>query len=111
MSPTDRIERKTLLRAPRSRVWRAIADSQEFGIWFGAKMDAPFSPGSRVTGKITNPGYDHLSMEIWIEKVEPERLFSFRWHPFAIDPTVDYSNEPTTLVEMTLSDGDGGTMV
>src|SRR5438067_327815 len=109
-STTDRIERKKLLRAPRARVWKAIADSKQFGAWFGAKMEGEFSPGAHVTGKIAFKGAE-LTMEIWIEKVEPERLFSYRWHPFAIDPAVDYSNEKTTLVEMTLADQDGGTLL
>jgi uncharacterized protein YndB with AHSA1/START domain len=110
-SSTDRIEKKTLLRAPRSRVWRAISDAAEFGQWFGVKLEGAFVPGARVTGKLTNKDYAHLTLEMWIEKVEPERTFSYRWHPFAIDTSVDYSKEPTTLVEFTLSDADGGTLL
>lgn len=105
---TDRIEKKIVLRAPRSRVWRAIADAKEFGSWFGVQLESAFSPGARVGGQITISGYDHLRVEIWIEKIEPERVFSFRWHPNATDPGVDYSAEPTTLVEFTLEDTDGG---
>ncbi len=104
----DRIERKIVLMAPRSRVWRAIADAAEFGSWFGVKLEAPFAPGAQVTGRITSRGYEHVVMSITIERIEPERLFSFRWHPYAIEPGVDYSSEPTTLVEFTLDEAAGG---
>jgi uncharacterized protein YndB with AHSA1/START domain len=106
---TDRIEKSIFLRAPRSRVWRAIANAEEFGAWFGAKLEGGFAPGARITGRITIPGYEHLILEITIERVDPERLFSYRWHPYAIDPGVDYSGEPTTLVEFRLEDAPGGT--
>jgi uncharacterized protein YndB with AHSA1/START domain len=106
---TDRIEKSTVIRAPRADVWRAITTAEEFGAWFGAKLNGPFAAGARVTGKITTPGYDHLTMELLIERVEPERLFSYRWHPYAIDPKVDYSGEPTTLVEFTLDEVPEGT--
>ncbi len=106
---TDRIEKSIFLRAPRSRVWRAIADSKEFGAWFGVKLEGAFAPGERVSGRITIPGYEHVVMEITIERVDPERLFSYRWHPYAIDPGVDYSGEPTTLVEFRLEEVTGGT--
>jgi uncharacterized protein YndB with AHSA1/START domain len=106
---SDRIEKSVVLRAPRSRVWRALVTPEEFGAWFGAKLQGRFTPGARVQGPITYPGYEHLTMEITVERVEPERLFSFRWHPDAIDPAVDYSSEPTTLVEFRLEDAEGGT--
>jgi uncharacterized protein YndB with AHSA1/START domain len=106
---TDRIEKSVVLRAPRSRVWRALASPEEFGAWFGAKLQGRFAPGARVHGPITYPGYEHVTMEITVERVEPERLFSFRWHPDAIDPGVDYSGEPTTLVEFRLEEVEGGT--
>jgi len=106
---TDRIEKKIVLRAPRARVWRAIADAKEFGTWFGAKLEGAFAAGARVRGRITIPGYEHLEMEITIERIEPERLLSLRWHPYAIDPAVDYSGEPTTLVEFRLEEVAGGT--
>ncbi len=111
MSTTDRIEKKITLRAPRSRVWRAVSDAREFGQWFGVKLEGAFTPGAHVTGKMTNPDYAHLTMELWIEKVEPEQRLSYRWHPFAIDPKVDYSKEPTTLVEFTLADSGDGTLL
>jgi uncharacterized protein YndB with AHSA1/START domain len=106
---TDRIEKTIVLRAPRSRVWRAIATAEEFGAWFGVKLEGAFALGARVRGRITTPGYEHLTMEITIEQVDPERLFSYRWHPNAIDPGVDYSGEPTTLVEFRLDEVAGGT--
>jgi uncharacterized protein YndB with AHSA1/START domain len=108
---TDRIERRVEIRAPRARVWRAISDAGEFGAWFGMRVDGRFAPGSTVHGRLTIPGYDHLTLEMQIEKIEPERLFSYRWHPNAIDPKVDYSSEPTTLVEFHLEEIPGGTAV
>jgi uncharacterized protein YndB with AHSA1/START domain len=111
MTNTDRIEKKIVLRASRSRVWRAITDSQEFGAWFRAVLDGPFAAGERVTGRITYPGYEHLTMELLVEKVEPERLFSFRWHPNAIEPGTDYAKEPTTLVEFRLEEVAEGTQL
>src|SRR5437773_3402290 len=106
---TDRIEKKVVLRAPRSRVWRAIADAQEFGAWFGVRLEGAFAPGERLKGQITVPGYEHVTMDITVERVDPERLFSYRWHPYAVDPGVDHSAEPTTLVEFRLEEVAGGT--
>jgi uncharacterized protein YndB with AHSA1/START domain len=106
---TDRIEKKMFLKAPRSRVWRAIANAQEFGEWFGVKLEGAFAPGARLEGRITSKGYEHLTMEVTVERVEPEELFSYRWHPYAIDPNVEYSSEPTTLVEFRLKEVQGGT--
>lgn len=106
---TDRIEKSVFLRAPRSRVWRAIATAEEFGTWFGVKLEGAFAPGARVSGRITTPGYEHVIMEITIERVDPERLFSYRWHPYAVEPGMDYSGEPTTLVEFRLDEVAGGT--
>jgi uncharacterized protein YndB with AHSA1/START domain len=109
---TDRIEKKILLKAPRSRVWRAIVDRAEFGTWFGVSFPAGhFAKGEKVKGKITYPGYEHLVMEVDVAEVEPERRLAFRWHPNAVDPNADYSAEPTTLVTFTLHDADGGTML
>lgn len=107
----DRIEKQIVLRAPRSRVWRALTDSESFGQWFGVKMDGPFIPGVRVSGKITMPKYEHLPFEITIETMEPESRFSWRWHPNAIDASHDYSAEPTTLVEFTLTETAEGTLL
>jgi len=106
---TDRIEKNIVLRAPRSRVWRAIAGAEEFGAWFGVKLEGAFAPGARVKGRITTPGYEHVIMDITVERIDPERLFSYRWHPYAVQPGVDYSGEPTTLVEFQLEEVAGGT--
>ena len=107
----DRIEKRFVLKAPRARVWKAIADFEQFGAWFGVKLEGGFEAGKAVRGKITFPGYEHLTLEMKVEKIEPERFFSYRWHPYAIDPKVDYSAEPMTLVELSLEDGEGGTHV
>jgi uncharacterized protein YndB with AHSA1/START domain len=109
MSQTDRIEKKIVLKAPRARVWQAITDSSEFGTWFRAEVDGPFVAGKKARGRITYPGYEHLAFEVDVERIEPETLFSMRWHPSAIDPKVDYSKEPTTLVEFRLAEVPGGT--
>src|SRR5262245_30032263 len=112
MSTTDRIEKQIVLRAPPSRVWRAVSDADEFGTWFRCKLASPFRPGATVRGHITYPGYEHLKMEVRVERMEPERLFSFRWHPYAVDPDADYSGEPMTLVEFTLAPAEGsGTLL
>jgi uncharacterized protein YndB with AHSA1/START domain len=119
---TDRIEKRIVLHAPRQRVWRALSDSTEFGTWFGMKFDGPFKPGTRMTGTIVptavNPEvanaqkkYEGIPFAIAIEKMEPERLFSFRWHPGAVDPAIDYSQEPTTLVVFTLEEVPDGVML
>jgi len=109
---TDRIERKILLKAPRSRVWRALSDAAEFGAWFGVDFRGKaFVAGKPVQGKVTYPGYEHVVMEVQIERMEPERLLSWRWHPAAIDTSVDYSDEPTTLVVFELAEVDGGTLL
>jgi uncharacterized protein YndB with AHSA1/START domain len=108
-SSTDRIERTVVLRAPRSRVWRALTDPTEFGAWFGVRVEGKFAPGARVRGAITHPGYEHVTWDVTIERMEPERLFSWRWHPYAVEPGVDYSKEPTTLVSFELQDSPEGT--
>jgi uncharacterized protein YndB with AHSA1/START domain len=108
---TDRIEKEIVLRAPRGRVWQALADAGQFGHWFGVKFNGPFAPGARVSGKITHKGYEHLPFEITIERMEPERVFSWRWHPHAVDPNVDYAAEPTTLVVFELEDVADGTLL
>ena len=119
---TDRIEKRILLRAPRKRVWRALSDSTEFGTWFGVKFNGPFTPGASMRGVIVTTTvnaevakaqkeYEGMPFEITIEQIEPERLFSFRWHPFAVEPGVDYSAEPTTLVAFTLEEVADGVML
>jgi uncharacterized protein YndB with AHSA1/START domain len=108
---SDRIEKSIVLRAPRSRVWRALANAEAFGEWFGFKLDGSFSPGARLKGHVLHKGYEHLTVEMAIEDMEPERLFSWRWHPHAIDTSVDYSKEPTTLVVFELADAPEGTLL
>jgi len=111
MTSTDRIEKTVTLRAPRARVWRALTSADEFGTWFRVKLDGAFSEGTTIRGKITHPGYEHVTMEMQIDRIEPERYFSYRWHPYAVDPNVDYSAEPATLVEFTLEEAGGGTVL
>jgi len=106
---TDVIKKEVVLRASRARVWRALTNAQEFGAWFGVKLNGQFAPGERIRGAITHQGYDHLTMEMTIETMEPERRFAWRWHPHAIDPSVSYADEPTTLVTFELEDAPGGT--
>jgi uncharacterized protein YndB with AHSA1/START domain len=108
---SDRIEKTVELKAPVSRVWRALTDHHEFGAWFRVRMDGPFVPGQVARGQITYPGYEHLRWEAVIQKMEPERLFSFTWHPYAGDPNHDYSVEPPTLVEFTLEKIPSGTLL
>lgn len=116
----DRIEKTVQLRAPLARVWRAVSVAKEFGTWFGVEFDGPFAAGERVTGRIVptkvdaevaknQQPYAGMAFEFTVERVEPMRLISFRWHPFAIDPKVDYSNEPTTLITFELEEVAGGT--
>lgn len=107
----DRIEKKILLHATRSRVFRAISSAEEFGRWFRVRLDGAFVAGATIRGHITYPGYEHLKMEMFVEKIEPERYFSYRWHPYAVKPEVDYSAEPTTLVEFTLTEAPDGTLL
>jgi uncharacterized protein YndB with AHSA1/START domain len=107
----DRIEKRIELKAPISRVWRALTDYREFGAWFRVVLEGPFIRGEQVHGRITFPGAEHLIMMVTVQKMEPERRFSFAWHPYAIDPNIDYSSEPPTLVEFALSAVPGGTLL
>mgnify|MGYP001552817086 CR=1 FL=1 len=117
---TDRIEKVAVLRAPLERVWRAVSTSDEFDAWFGVAFDGPFAPGKAMVGRIvpttvdpevarSQEPYAGAKFELTVERVEPMKLFSFRWHPFAVDPSHDYSSEPTTLVEFRLEPVEGGT--
>src|SRR5712691_3740945 len=119
---TDRIEKRILLHAPRQRVWRALTDATEFGTWFGVRFDGPFQPGALLRGVIVptkvdaevakaQEEYEGKPFEITVERMDPERLFSFRWHPFAVEPGVDYSAEPTTLIVFTLEEVANGIML
>ncbi len=108
---TDRIEKEIVLRAPRSRVWRALTNAEEFGAWFGAKLEGSFAPGARVHFQITLPDHGQATIEMAIEQMHPESLLSYRWHPYPFEPGVDYSSEPTTLVEFQLEEVAGGTLL
>jgi uncharacterized protein YndB with AHSA1/START domain len=108
---TDRIEKQIELNAPIARVWRAITDHQQFGEWFKVKIDGPFVPGEVSRGHITHPGYEHVQWEAAVKEMQPENYFSYTWHPYAIDPEVDYSSETPTLVEFRLEPTDTGTLL
>lgn len=106
---TDYIEKQMELKAPVARVWRALTDYREFGEWFRVRIEGPFVPGEVSRGHITHPGYEHLRWEAAVTAMEPERLFAFTWHPYAVDPQMDYSAEPQTLVEFRLEKTAQGT--
>jgi uncharacterized protein YndB with AHSA1/START domain len=110
---TDRIERSIVINAPRERVWRAISNAEEFGSWFCVNLKGMrFAQGERTRGHITHPGYEHIWFDVLVERVEPEQLLSWHWHPYAIESGVDYSSEEPTLVTFTLSDAPGnGTLL
>jgi uncharacterized protein YndB with AHSA1/START domain len=108
---TDRIEKHVRLRAPRALVWRALTDTQEFGQWFGVELSGEVAPGAKLRGPITSTGHEHVTFEATVEMVEPEKRFSFRWHPYAIEPGVDYTSEPMTVVVFTLDEVEGGTLL
>ncbi len=118
----DRIEKQVLLHASRPRIWQALADSTEFGLWFGMKFDAPFTPGASLRGIIvptavnaevaaSQKPYEGTPVQMIIQQMEPDRIFSYRWHPGAVDPALDYSVEPTTLVVFALEDATGGVLL
>jgi uncharacterized protein YndB with AHSA1/START domain len=107
----DRIEKQIVLKAPRARVWKALTNAREFGAWFGVDFRGEFKEGETLRGKITSKGYTHMTMEATVERIEPEKLFSYRWHPHAVEPNVDYSSEPTTLVTFELEDLKDGTLL
>jgi uncharacterized protein YndB with AHSA1/START domain len=119
---TNQIEKKIVLKATRERVWQAISDSTRFGAWFGVEFDGPFVTGSWLSGRIAPTKVDPevaklqepargMQFSILVERIEPMHRFSFRWHPFAIDPKYDYSKEPTTLVVFELHDANDGIML
>jgi uncharacterized protein YndB with AHSA1/START domain len=107
----NKIEKRIELKAPIARVWRALTDSREFGEWFRVRFQGPFVAGETARGQITWPGYEHLQFEAVIQKMEHESFFSFTWHPYAVDPAVDYSAETPTLVEFRLEATAGGTLL
>ncbi len=106
---TDRIEKQIELKASPARVWRALTDHREFGQWFRVELADPFEPGRTVRGQVTYPGYEQIVFEVTVDQMREEALFSFRWHPAAVDAAVDYSAEPHTLVEFRLEPAAGGT--
>ena len=119
---SDRIEKEVLLRAPLSRVWQALTDAREFGQWFGVRLDGQFKAGTPISGKITpttmdpdvakmQKPYEGMKFEIVVDRIEPKTLFSFRWHPFGVDTRIDYSKEPTTLVEFRLEERPDGVLL
>jgi uncharacterized protein YndB with AHSA1/START domain len=121
-SVTDRIEQSIEVKAPRSRVWRALVDSREFTAWFGIEVDGPFAPGARLRGTLVGTTVDAevaraqrthegVTFDLVVAQVEPERRLSFRWHPGAVDPAIDYASEPMTLVEFVLEEIPQGTRV
>jgi uncharacterized protein YndB with AHSA1/START domain len=107
----DRIEKQIDLRAPRSRVWKALTTAAQFGAWFGVKLDGEFVPGRKIAGKLTIRGVEHLTLEMTVEKIEPEHTFSYRWIPYAVDKDHDYSSEEPTLVEFSLRETASGTLL
>ena len=107
----NQIQKRIELKAPVSRVWRALTDYREFGEWFRVKLDGPFVPGQVSRGHITYPGYEYVKWEAVVQKMEPEQVFSFTWHPYSVDPKIDYSKETPTLVEFRLEETPGGTLL
>jgi uncharacterized protein YndB with AHSA1/START domain len=119
---TDRIEKQILLRAPLERVWKAISDAKQFGTWFGVEFDEQFAPSASIGGRIVptkvdeevakmQEPYSGTAFDIMVERIEPMRLFSFRWHPYAVEPDADYSKEPTTLVTFALQEVADGVLL
>jgi uncharacterized protein YndB with AHSA1/START domain len=111
-SETDRIERSIAINASRSRVWRALSNAEEFGSWFGVNLKGKtFAPGARVQGQFTIKGHEDCVFDIVVERVEPEHLLSYRWHPYAMDPKIDYEKEQRTVVTFTLKEAGNGTLL
>jgi len=111
MSSTDRSEKRVVIRAPRAQVWQALSDHEQFGKWFNVVLEGPFRPGAPARGKVRHPDFKDVTWEMTVEEMVPEKRFSFRWHPFAIDRNVDYSSEPTTLIVFDLEEVPGGTLL
>ena len=122
MSTTDKIEKKILLKAPLARVWNAISDAKQFGTWFGVDFDGPFVAGKKMTGRIVptkvdpeiaahQKPYEGRAFDFTVDRIEPERLISFRWHPAAVEEGYDYSKEETTLVVFEIEAAEGGTLL
>ena len=107
----NQIEKRVELQAPVSRVWRALTDYREFGEWFRVELEGPFVPGQLARGRITHPGYEHVVWQATVKEMQPQALFSFTWHPYGVDPKVDYSKEEPTLVEFRLTPSGQGTLL
>lgn len=107
----DHIEKQIEIAAPSPRVWQALTDSQQFGEWFGVKIDGPFLPGQPAAGQLTCGGYENVRMQIVVQTIEPEIFFSYTWHPYAVDPSIDYTHETPTLVEFRLKPSATGTLL
>jgi uncharacterized protein YndB with AHSA1/START domain len=110
-SSTDRIEKQILLRAPQARVWKAITNAREFGSWFGWNIQGEFAEGATLNGKITVKGYEHITLEMTVERMQPQTLFAYRWHPSAVEQGIDYSSEPLTRVTFELTEQKDGTLL
>jgi uncharacterized protein YndB with AHSA1/START domain len=107
----NQIEKRIELKAPVARVWKALTNHEEFGAWFRVELEGPFVPGKTSRGRITYPGYEHVIWQAVVKEMTPEKVFSFTWHPYAIDPNVDYSQETPTLVEFRLQPTTHGTLL
>jgi uncharacterized protein YndB with AHSA1/START domain len=105
------IRKQIELKAPVARVWRALTDYREFSEWFHVKLEGPFVAGQVARGQVTHPGYEHVILKITVQKIEPERLFSYTWHPYAVDASIDHSGETPTLVEFRLEPVQDGTLL
>ncbi|MGF7159594.1 uncharacterized protein YndB with AHSA1/START domain [Rhodoligotrophos appendicifer] len=108
---SDCIEKSIEIKASVARVWRALTDYKEFGTWFQVALESQFVAGHPVRGRVTYPGFEHVTFEIHVQAIEPQTLFSFTWHPYAVDPKIDYSQEPQTLVEFRLQPMESGTLL
>lgn len=108
---SNTIEKSIEIKASRSRVWKALTDSKEFGTWFGIKIEGPFAVGEVSKGMFTIDGFTHVPWSSTIKAMEEPGYFAYTWHPYAVDPEVDYSGEPETLVEFWLEETSGTTLV
>jgi uncharacterized protein YndB with AHSA1/START domain len=106
----DTIEKRIELKAPISRVWRALTNHVEFGQWFRVDLEGPFVVGQLSLGRITYPGYEHMKWEALIETMRTNELFSFKW-PHPADPNDPNSAKTWTLVEFRLTPTATGTLL
>jgi uncharacterized protein YndB with AHSA1/START domain len=105
----DDIRKQVDLKAPPGRVWQALTDAGQFGTWFRVRLETPFIAGQAASGNITHPGYEHIRFNVLVEEMRAPELFVLRWHPYAMDPAVDYSAEPMTRIEFRLEPLGSGT--